>query len=238
MTNSDKISVVLASYNGEKYIGEQVASILGELSSDDELIISDDGSSDGTLEIINRFNDDRIVVVSGPQRGFVRNFENAYKYTHNPYIFFSDQDDIWVKGKREKVLAAFDTDIKLVKHDATVVSADLNVIIKSYNCYRGANTSYVKNIIKNTFTGCCMAIKREWLDKLLPIPDGIYHDWWLGVLSCRFNCARIIDDNLLLYRRHVANASSMKPDNIFKRIKKRVYFYNHIKKAIKRLKDN
>ena len=178
------VSVLLASYNGGKYIKEQISSILSELKENDELIVSDDGSTDNTVEIVKSFGDNRIIIVDGPKTGFVNNFINAFHYSHNEIIFFSDQDDVWISGKRDKVVAAFTDVINLVKHDAIIVDENLNEINSSYNELRGANTSFIRNFLKNTFTGCCMAVKREWLIKLLPVPKDVYHDWWIGVLSC------------------------------------------------------
>lgn len=224
------VSVLLASYNGGRYIKEQISSILSELKENDELIVSDDGSTDNTVEIVKSFGDNRIIIVDGPKTGFVNNFINAFHYSHNEIIFFSDQDDVWISGKRDKVVAAFTDGINLVKHDAIIVDENLNEINSSYNELRGANTSFIKNFLKNTFTGCCMAVRREWLIKLLPVPKDVYHDWWIGVFSCKYRCAKIIDDKLLLYRRHGENVSEMKPSSLAKRLKKRFYLLKMIKK--------
>ena len=93
-----KISVAMATYNGEKYIKKQIESILINLNKDDELIISDDGSKDKTLDIIKSIKDKRIKIISGPKQGVIKNFENALNNCTGEYIFLSDQDDIW--GKR------------------------------------------------------------------------------------------------------------------------------------------
>lgn len=226
----NNVSVLLASYNGEKFIREQIQSILIDLESNDELIISDDGSTDDTLKIISEFDDCRIKIVDGPRNGFVDNFINAFKYSKNEIIFFSDQDDIWLKGKRDAVVNAFADGINLIKHDATIVDENLNIIEESYNLIRGANTSYVKNFFKNTFTGCCMAVRREWLEKIIPIPSNIYHDWWIGLLSCKYKCVKILDDKLILYRRHGKNLSPMKPHSLFYRLKLRLYLLRKLVK--------
>ena len=228
----DKISVVLATYNGEKYIFEQIQSILCDLDVDDEIIVSDDGSTDNTLQIVEEFNDNRIRVVSGPKQGFVKNFENAVKYVKNDYIFFSDQDDIWIKGKKNIVMNCFKNEnINLVKHDAIVVDSFLNHKIESYNEHLKASTSFWKNVISNKFTGCCMACRKTWLNKHLPTPDRIYHDWWLGLNACKEKTALIIDDKLLLYRRHGDNVSSMKRNSLFKIIRARLYILKMLRKA-------
>ena len=96
------ISVAMAVYNGEKYIKEQICSILAQLSKDDELVISYDDSCDNTLNIINglRGNDSRIKLVNGLSKGLIKNFENAIVNCSNEYIFLSDQDYVWCENKK------------------------------------------------------------------------------------------------------------------------------------------
>ena len=102
-----KISVCMAVYNGEKYIREQIASILGQLAPGDELIISDDGSSDGTLDEARAFGDARIRLLANQlDRGYSGNFENAIRHAGGDIIFLSDQDDVWLPGRVEKMRAA------------------------------------------------------------------------------------------------------------------------------------
>lgn len=99
-----KISVCMATYNEAKYIREQLESILCQLSEDDEIIVSDDGSTDGTIDIIMSYHDNRVKVlhhISSPGSSFVkatRNFENALLHAHGDYIL-ADQDDVWHKNK-------------------------------------------------------------------------------------------------------------------------------------------
>ena len=103
------ISVGLASYNGERYIREQVDSIIAQLDSIDELVISDDGSTDGTLDILASYNDPRIHVYHNEENhGVNGNFENALKHSQGDYIFLSDQDDVWLPGKVEACLKALE----------------------------------------------------------------------------------------------------------------------------------
>mgnify|MGYP003392825684 CR=1 FL=1 len=104
------ISVCIATYNGEKYIGEQIASILKQLNANDEVIISDDGSTDATLSIIKTFQDPRIRVILGPQKHSpTLNFENVLHHAQGDYIFLSDQDDVWKTNKvaKNKIYNAF-----------------------------------------------------------------------------------------------------------------------------------
>ena len=131
--NKEKISVAMATFNGEKYIKEQIETILENLSDNDELVISDDGSTDNTLDIISDYNDSRIKLISGPKKGIKKNFENAINNCEGDYIFLSDQDDIWNSNKIEEVMKVFhEKNVMLVIHDAKIVDSDNNLLEKSF----------------------------------------------------------------------------------------------------------
>ena len=116
------ISVCMATYNGEKYIREQIDSILAQLGDKDELIVSDDGSADATLSIVRSFSDPRIKIISNTgKHGTNGNFENALKHAQGDYIFLSDQDDVWLPGKVNICLQALQT-AHLVVHDCYVTA--------------------------------------------------------------------------------------------------------------------
>ena len=115
------ISVCIATYNGEKYILEQILSILPQLKENDEIIVSDDSSTDTTLEIIKNINDKRIQIFKNTgNHGVNSNFDNALKRAHGEYIFLSDQDDVWLPGKVDRCLAELRT-ADLIMHDATIL---------------------------------------------------------------------------------------------------------------------
>ena len=127
-------SICIATYNGEKYIKEQLTSILSQIDIDDEVIISDDGSTDKTIEIINDINDSRIKLIKGGFRNFTFNFENAIRQAQGEYIFLADQDDVWLPNKYSttlKTLQLYD----LVCSDAIITDQDLNHIHLSFFKY-------------------------------------------------------------------------------------------------------
>lgn len=201
----EKISVALASYNGEKYIAEQIDSILMNLSENDELIISDDNSTDGTRAIIESYKDSRIHLIDGPALGVKKNFENAIKACAGRYIFLSDQDDIWEKDKVSTVLSAFEnSNCPVVVHDCTIVDEVGNVLVPSFYEYRKSGPGIIKNFWKNTYIGCCMAFDSALLKKeILPIPNDIeMHDQWIGMIGDRFGKNVFISEKLIKYRRH------------------------------------
>lgn len=234
------ISVVMATFNGEKYVKRQLESILCQLDTDDEVIVSDDGSVDNTLSIITKLAsvDPRIKVINGPHKGYNKNFENAIKYAKGEYIFISDQDDVWMPNKISIILNNFklNPQVKCIRHDCIVVDDNDNVIIDSYNAYRKSNTDYKSNIVKNTFTGCCMCVEAEWLKKLIPFPNEIFYDAWIGILSCKYNKTMIIDNKLIKWCRHEGTVTNAKKRNsLIHILKNRCDLYRNIRKKCKEL---
>lgn len=221
-----KVSVAMATYNGEKYIREQIKTILDCLEENDELVISDDGSTDNTLGIINSFNDNRIVLIDGPKKGIKQNFANAIKNTSGEYIFLSDQDDIWEKDKVTEVIKCFEKEnCTLVVHDAEVVDENLNMVMSSYYSYRNSGKGIIKNIYKNTYIGCCMAFLSKAKKYVLPIPNDIeMHDQWIGILNDKYGKTYFSTKKLIKYRRHSLNNSQMNHYGIIKMIKNRLTF--------------
>lgn len=213
------ISVCMTSYNGEKYIKQQIDSILIQLKVCDELIISDDGSSDRTIEIIKSFNDSRIKFLNhekNPEFSKIRysqsfyyassNFENAIKYAKGDYIFLSDQDDIWESNKVEKMLNVLQS-VDCVHCNNAVIDSNGN----KTDIY-AKKTMFSKSVLKNLkttpFLGCCMAFRKDALDYILPFPKKcIGHDLWIGCLCAAKNNLAYIDEPLHLYRVHENNVS-------------------------------
>ena len=223
-----KVSVALASYNGEEYIGEQLHSVASQLPDGSEIVVSDDGSSDGTeivvRDIRQQYKNIDVRFIKGPCRGVKKNFENAIRNCEGDIIFLCDQDDIWEQGKVESVCRVFEkSNVTAVVHDCSVIDADGNVVIPSFFEYKRSGAGVIKNIAKNTYIGCCMAFSSSLKEKILPIPDDIeMHDQWIGILSDRFGLTYFLQKRLLRYRRHGANSSDMDHYGIGYMIKKRV----------------
>lgn len=225
MDESIRVSVAMATYNGEKYIKEQIDSILSQLDNKDELIISDDGSNDETLKIINSYQDNRIKLINGPHKGVKQNFANAIKECTGKYIFLSDQDDIWDMKKIEKVLNIFNQKKCLcVVHDCIVFDSDSKeTIYESFYKFRNSKKGIIRNIWKNSYIGCCMAFDSKMKKYILPIPNNIeMHDQWIGILCEKKGESIFIDDKLIRYRRHNGNVSEMKHHPLMKMIKNRI----------------
>ena len=203
------ISVCMATYNGARFIKEQIDSILPQLAPDDELIISDDGSTDGTVDIIESYSDERIRLLKGNAfHSPIYNLENAMKTAHGDYIFLSDQDDEWAKDKVSVCMEHLKS-CDLLVHNAEVVDGDGNRIAESFFRLNHTRNGRLHNLLKNGYIGCCMCFTKRLLESFLPLPRGLpMHDIYIGNYAA-FNeyKIRFIDDRLIRYRRHGANAS-------------------------------
>lgn len=201
------ISVCIATYNGEKYILEQLDSILLQLSEKDEVIISDDNSTDNTLALIKEY-DSRIKVITNTRKGVISNFENALLAAKGDVIFLADQDDVWLPDKVEICLQAL-KNYDLIVSDCYITDEKLNIISDSFYETNRSKANKYKAFLRNPYLGCAMAFNRTVLDLALPFPKSIpMHDIWLGNIAAFKRSVRFLPDKLIYYRRHGDNAST------------------------------
>ena len=188
-------SICIATYNGEKYIKEQLTSILSQINIDDEVIISDDGSTDKTIEIINDINDSRIKLIKGGFRNFTFNFENAIRQAQGEY------------STTLKTLQLYD----LVCSDAIITDQDLNHIHLSFFKYYNSGKGKLKNIMKCTYCGACMAFNKKILNAIQPFPNtSIFgYDLWIGLIAEIVGKVCFLETPLILYRRHNNTVTSI-----------------------------
>lgn len=204
------ISVVLAAYKGEKYICAQIGSILGQLGENDELIVSDDFPKGKTKDaVFERFGDDsRIVYLEGPSKGVIENFEFAISRARGKYIFLCDQDDVWLDGKVQRVVEKLENGADLVLHNALIVDGKLHKTGETAFEINRTKKGFIRNIIKNSYQGCCMAFRSELKKYILPFPKKIpMHDQWIGLMAEKHGNVVFIDEPLILYRRHGGNVT-------------------------------
>ena len=202
------ISVCMAVKNGEQFLGAQLDSILLQLGADDEVVISDDHSSDNTLNVLNSYSDPRIRVMTNPRTGLVNNFEHALSNSGGEVIFLSDQDDVWMPHKIKSTLPFFN-EYDLVVSDCCIVSERLDSLHDSFFEINSSSHGLFRNLLHNSYMGCCMAFKRSILKKALPFPTNLVtHDQWLGLTAELYGRVTFIPDKLILHRRHDQNASS------------------------------
>lgn len=203
----------MASFNGAKFIGEQLDSILAQLGPEDEVIVSDDASTDGTAEIVERYGDPRIRLLrfERDKTGFRvpelvgANFENALKHARGEIVFLSDQDDVWVPEKVERMSA--------VLRDCTVAVSNAWLMYdEDKRCdrllYRDRIPLRNYFLRRGKYYGCCMAFRGEMLPYLLPFPRRMpLHDSWIGLVSELMGRACYIPEPLIYHRIHGTNTS-------------------------------
>lgn len=226
-----RISVCLATYNGSKYLFEQIDSILTQLGSNDELIISDDHSVDNTGDLIKKINDPRIKLVYNKyEKGYTKNFQNALENSQGEYIFLADQDDVWFPQKVRITMDYLENNkYDMVISDCMIVNEDLIKIEESYFITRGSKSGLVNTLIKANYLGCCMAFNRKVMAKSIPFPNNhkrLPHDLWIGLVGYAFFNVKTTSVKLIMYRRHSSNASdggNTSKNTLFTKIYNRVY---------------
>lgn len=203
----ERVSVVLASFNGEKYIEEQLTTIVNQTVVPHEVIVSDDGSTDQTKNIlanfVSRYPFINCVENEGP-RGISANFNNALFRASGDVIFLSDQDDLWYPDKIELMLAELNK-----KPSTMLLLSDAHIFRKEVDKNFQTKLQYFEKRGTRYFcTGCCMAIRREFLDIAIPIPTTVpMHDVWLNELGERLGLKSVMPVPLMKYRRHGDNYS-------------------------------
>lgn len=225
MTTPSEASVLilLASHNGERYIGAQLESVLAQTRADWRLMIRDDSSSDGTLGEIERFlHDPRIELVRSSNRsGAKENFAELMRLacaSHEPYIMLCDQDDVWREDKIERLLGemhqleqALGTSTPLLIHsDLEVVDAELNCLNPSFHRYQGLrheDDAPLRVLLAQNFvTGCATLFNRPLLELAVPLPpETLMHDWWLALLAAAAGRIGFVSAPLVRYRQHGRN---------------------------------
>lgn len=199
-------------YNGEKYLLAQLHSVLGQLRSDDELIVIDDVSSDASISMVRAIADPRVKLHCNPVNlGVRQSFELGLRQAAHEVVFLCDQDDVWLPGKRDAFVAAFEQ-----QHETLIVVSDVEVIdgsgqmkIASFMATKGGFRGSVWNtLVRNRYLGCAMALRRPLLEAVLPIPAGVpMHDMWIGALGSMFGHVHYLPKPYLQYRRHGGNVS-------------------------------
>lgn len=216
-----RISVAMAVYNGERFLREQLDSILPQLTNEDEIVISYDRSTDKTWDLVQEYqmNHPQVRVVTNEHPGVNGNFNNAIENCTGDYIFVCDQDDRWAENKRAAIIGKFEeTGADMVIHNGVHIDTGGNVISEPFfSMYRIGNGK-IRNIIKSRYSGCCMAFTQKMAENILPIPLDIdAYDRWIGTIG-EFMGKIAYDERILLYHRlhgdNVTPSSSRSPGKI------------------------
>lgn len=224
-----KVNILMSTYNGQRFLSEQICSIQEQTYRDWTLLIRDDGSSDQTREIIREFvrQDSRIQFIDADTNdnlGVIKSFHRLVHYDVADYYFFSDQDDVWLPNKLEvslKKAQTYPVDLPLMIYmDLKVVSQDLEIMTESMirSQSHHANTELVQELTENTVTGGVSMIN-HCLAKMWQETEGILmHDWYLALLASAFGKLSFIDQPGELYRQHSDNVLGAR--TLSKRLKK------------------
>lgn len=217
MTAFPTLSVCMATYNGIRYIRRQLDTIMPQLAPDDELVISDDSSSDGTAEFLaSCANSDRRIrlFLNRNFRNPACNFEFALGQVRGDVIVLADQDDIWLPDKLDIVREAFLKETMrpyLIVMDAVVVDDEEEMLYPSVFEKLKAGPGFWKNLYDNRYLGCSMAFSRDLLARALPFPQRIaMHDMWLGQLCECIGTTVFMPVVTMKYRRHDASLTDFK----------------------------
>lgn len=202
----------MATFNGAEFLEEQLQSFLAQTRLPNELIVCDDGSSDATVDLLHAFRDRAPfkvqVLVNEKNLGYAQNFSQALVHCSGDIVFLSDQDDVWLPNKIEKMLDRFahESTLQLLIHDLAFCKADLTPIGQT-KIERMRN---VFDLEKQYVVGMATAVRREFLQQCLPVPkrEGVSHDMWLHRCAAALEGKGIMQDVLALYRRHASNATS------------------------------
>ena len=212
--NSKRVAVLLAAYNGEQHVEEQIESILHQTHRNLRLVALDDCSTDGTYELLSRLRkaDERVCVLrNSTNMGVVRTFERLLGEVSEPYFCLADQDDVWFPFKLERQLKALsEADAALVYSDMEVVDENLKVLASSMWRYAGTRpvggASSLPFIVRNPVSGCTILGDARYIPSCLPIPEEVeMHDSWLAVCFSRFGKVVFDRTPAVKYRQHGNN---------------------------------
>lgn len=205
------VSIAMATFNGARHLQAQLDSFAAQTRLPDELIACDDGSSDATVAILDAFARRAVfpvvVLRNDATLGYVRNFERALAACRGDIVFLSDQDDAWFPEKIERMAAVLQA-----REDLQVVIADM---VLTDAALQATSLTQLRNILdigmppSSYVAGCATAIKRGWLELVLPVPvQVVTHDNWIHRLAEALDVRQVMPEPMQFYRRHGANASA------------------------------
>lgn len=247
------VDILMSTYNGEKYLAEQIDSLLNQTYISWHLIIRDDGSTDKTLSVIydycNQYPEQISLLRDDKGNvGSIHSFELLLQNSKADYMMFCDQDDVWLQNKIETMLAKMQnletkygkgTPI-LVHSDLFVVDENLNEICSSFWEFAGIKPCFInKDIsllgISNTVTGCASIMNKALQMKSLPFPQHTkMHDAWIGLCAKKYGVLEYFEQPTVLYRQHRNNViGAVKKESFFDKIKKLRIVWNENKKQYK-----
>lgn len=229
MSAGFSIQILLATYNGARFLPEMIRSLEGQTEQDFEVLVRDDGSSDGTQDIILRWADRnpgrvRILPTAAPSGSAMRNFDILLQQSQAPYVLFADQDDVWQADKVARTWAALRQGEAQVGVGRPVLAfSDLRLVdevgspicgsfwrFRKVDARRGIR--FQRLLLDNLVTGCAMGINSAARQRCGSVPDrAMMHDWWLALVCAAFGTLVPIPDALIDYRQHGGNSVGAAP---------------------------
>jgi len=222
------VSIAMCTYNGERFITEQLKSIIEQSLKNIEIIITDDCSSDKTIQIIKKFQeqDSRIKLYQNKSNlGFIKNFEKAISLCNGEYIALADQDDIWKLNKLEIFLKEIKDNL-LIYSDAELIDKDSKKLHKTLL----GNKNFIKNnnqafIFDNCVSGNTLMFSKKLKKYILPIPEGItFHDIWIAFIASTIGSITYTDEPMIYYRRYneqITSSTDTVYTSFFDKLKKK-----------------
>lgn len=238
-----KISVVMCTCNGAKYVKEQLESILYQTKKVDEIIVSDDNSNDDTLSIVEPLlfssGIDYTVIRNKPAKGVSKNFIDAMKKTTGDYVFTADQDDIWKNNKVELFLEKITLTKKLLYFsDGDLVDANAEPLGESLWSslnvnYALLNSGNMENILLNRcfVTGSAMAVSRQLINMVDYVPDAWLHDGWMSVVAVYHHSIEAVNASTYYYRQHENNVIGAKKTTFYGRLRSWLSHFKNLTKV-------
>ncbi|MCC5464151.1 glycosyltransferase family 2 protein [Pelosinus baikalensis] len=241
-----KISVAMCTYNGEKYLAQQLNSILFQTLLPDEIIICDDNSSDNTKRLLKDFTHPIIKVHHNPiNLGSTKNFEQAIKMCSGDIIFLADQDDVWLENKVATIMEAFllYPHVYMIFTNAFVTDKNLSpteLSLWDYVNFNHKNFTIQSLLPRNIVTGATMAFKKEALEHIYPFSLTCLHDDWMAFIMTAFYPVMPLNEKLIYYRHHDSQqiGINLKPQNLLVKLRSRMLgvHVRHHRKYLPRLK--
>ena len=239
------ISICMATYNGERYLPAQVASILEQMDADDELVIVDDASKDGTVAYLESLDDPRIRLYQNDHNlGHVQSFARAVGLASRSYILMSDQDDVWVEGRVRLMSDALSAGWALVSTNSNFIDADGGAIPPLQPGLRDVDSHRHFSNIFDIFSGhapyygCAMALREELRDVILPMPSYVEsHDLWIAMAANVAGSNLHLKQATLLRRVHGTNASVVSRPLLQKIWSRIIFTRSYIQISLRLLKN-
>jgi glycosyltransferase involved in cell wall biosynthesis len=229
----------MATYCGSQFVEEQVTSILRELGPDDELVVVDDASPDETAAILRSIDDQRIrLVVAQQNQGYVRTFEEAIRLSRGEFIFLSDQDDVWIRGRVDAMIAALESHQIVASNFDMLGGGPRPWIPELRSSDSGRNLANLWGILigYRAYYGCAMGFRRDALPLVVPIPSYVResHDLWLAICGNMIGSVAHLDQSTVLRRLHGDNQTPAGWRSLRKIFAARIMLVRLIAEAFKR----